>query len=413
MQVVSVSRAALSLSPCKHYPPSTRRETLVQPRVTACPVPLRFARGTGEVPETRDAGRGASVAVTDVSVTTTGSTIDRILCVVESSLCVAAPACAPAGAGCGRAEDPEDRDRGNDVDGDGLSIDHHHQRSSSSSSSGVPPTGGVGAVSASSVGVGVGAGAGNISDGDCDGCAVTDGAAVGVTVAGTVAINKEAFQRPEPSPLSSSYSRPVRARKSPEHINSSSRSGEGGSPCDTREAGSEAKSTHCTAPAPSAAAAAASLFALSGAQLEQAVGVAMSGISDALSGARLRWRDVSHLRVYYSVGLSGDRWSGDHAFNNAEGERLHARGETGTTLRARCEDDVKTIAKPCGGTPVGNREELLKRAAFLALAARTRERPAVTFVPVSGLAVGAVVSVHATAVNLDRLRTEMWVRGAA
>ena len=96
-------------------------------------------------------------------------------------------------------------------------------------------------------------------------------------------------------------------------------------------------------------------------------------------------------------------------------------------------------------------EEWLKRAFFLALAVATSERPAVTFVPVSGLpapastcdaaaaasaaasatdassdagaaaagnssagaGAAAVMSVHATAWNLDRLRTEMWVRGQA
>ncbi|CAN0390478.1 unnamed protein product [Ectocarpus sp. 13 AM-2016] len=108
------------------------------------------------------------------------------------------------------------------------------------------------------------------------------------------------------------------------------------------------------------------------------MGLVLAGVSDAVSAARLRWHDVANLRVYYNA-------------------RRH--GPSG-------------VAAAGSGGGDGIEEGFLKRATFLALAGATRERPAVTFVPVSGLAGGAAVSVHATAWSLDRLRTELWVRGA-
>lgn len=128
---------------------------------------------------------------------------------------------------------------------------------------------------------------------------------------------------------------------------------------------------------------------LSGAHLERAMSLVLSGVSGAVSAARLRWCDVSSLRVYYrccpfptAIATTGE-------------DRAIGKG----ALRE----------KVAGGMD----EELLKRATYLAMAAATRERPAVTFVPVKELEAGAVVSVHATAWSLSRLRTELWVRGAA
>ncbi|CAN0160397.1 unnamed protein product [Ectocarpus fasciculatus] len=138
-----------------------------------------------------------------------------------------------------------------------------------------------------------------------------------------------------------------------------------------------------TSIAPNAAANANITPPLSGSQLEQAMGLVLAGLSDAVSASRLRWHDVANLRVYYNT--RRHRPSGVAATGSGGGG---------------------------GGGGGGIEEELLKRATFLALAGATRERPAVTFVPVSGLGDGAAVSVHATAWSLDRLRTELWVRGA-
>ncbi|CAN0423291.1 unnamed protein product, partial [Laminaria digitata] len=43
----------------------------------------------------------------------------------------------------------------------------------------------------------------------------------------------------------------------------------------------------------------ATLSSLSGAQLEQAARLTLKGLHDAVKSARLNWRDVAHLRVYY------------------------------------------------------------------------------------------------------------------
>lgn len=110
----------------------------------------------------------------------------------------------------------------------------------------------------------------------------------------------------------------------------------------------------------------------------------LAGAFGAVSAARLRWCDVANLRVYFSCGP--------------------AAGGAGGGATPPSEAAVEGR---------GLDEGSVKRAMFLALAGATRERPAVTFVPVSGLQDGAVLSVHATAWSLDRLRTELWVRGAA
>ncbi|CBN78880.1 conserved unknown protein [Ectocarpus siliculosus] len=120
-------------------------------------------------------------------------------------------------------------------------------------------------------------------------------------------------------------------------------------------------------------------------ELEQAMSLVLAGVSDAVSAARLRWHDVANLRVYYNARRHGP--SGVAATGTGGGGGYS------------------------GGSD-GIEEGFLKRATFLALAGATRERPAVSFVPVNGLGGGAAVSVHATAWSLDRLRTELWVRGA-
>lgn len=119
---------------------------------------------------------------------------------------------------------------------------------------------------------------------------------------------------------------------------------------------------------------------LSAVQLERALTMVLSqGVSAAISAARLHWRDVSSLRVY---------------FVRRVGPGRH---------RERCEDEEDGHQE----------EELIKRALFLALAATTPERPAITFVPVDALAGEAHVCVDATAWSIERLNTEMWVRGAS
>ena len=109
----------------------------------------------------------------------------------------------------------------------------------------------------------------------------------------------------------------------------------------------------------------------------------LAGAFDAVSAARLGWRDVANLRVYYCC---CPVTTSTHSSGGSEQKLLHRGGVD---------------------------EESVKTATFLALAGATRERPAVSFVPVSELQDGAVISVHATAWSLDRLRTELWVRGAA
>lgn len=113
------------------------------------------------------------------------------------------------------------------------------------------------------------------------------------------------------------------------------------------------------------------------------MGLVLAGAFDVISAARLMWRDVANLRVYYCCPFT----------TGTGGDATHA----------------EEAARDGGGVD----EESVQRAVLLALAGATRERPAVTFVPVSGLQHGAVVAIHATAWSLDRLRTELWVRGAA
>lgn len=189
-------------------------------------------------------------------------------------------------------------------------------------------------------------------------------------------------------------------------------------------------------PVASAAVASPASIALSGTQLEQAVGLLLAGISDAVAAARLRWRDVSHLRVYYVVASdlsSSGRARAPRAVVAREKMPPSACGKpqapqapqagaaaaaaagvlhSGGEALARVEGYYCSDGARFKG---GEREweELLKRATFLALASCTRERPALTFVPVSGLGPGTMLGVHATAWSLDRLRTELWVRGAA
>lgn len=129
-------------------------------------------------------------------------------------------------------------------------------------------------------------------------------------------------------------------------------------------------------------------------QLERSLAMVLRGVSGAISAARLLWRDVSNLRVYYHLGQDSIR---NYCKDGPVGsERAHVG----------CGTKGKWVGDEGGG-------ELLERAFFLALAATTLERPAVTFVPIAGLADGARVCIHATALSLDRLKTELWVRGAA
>ncbi|KAG5176959.1 hypothetical protein JKP88DRAFT_202739 [Tribonema minus] len=55
---------------------------------------------------------------------------------------------------------------------------------------------------------------------------------------------------------------------------------------------------------------------------------------------------------------------------------------------------------------------LLRECVLLALGGLTRERPAITLIPVAGLEPGAVAVLHMTALDLPKLRTELWVQRA-
>eukprot|EP00903_Cladosiphon_okamuranus_P015964 g14746.t1 len=289
LEVICMSRAALSALPCRYYPPSSSTKILTAYSFATSkgqthPVPARFIPVSGssssasgnhiydaadEVGATRE--NATAVAA---HVTTTGSTVDRILGVAASS----------------------------------LSITGHN----GSNTSAAVAHGQAGASAWS----------------------ITGGATTSTYPANrtgyTEAAENSATSRPIP-PATSNATLPVRI--------------------------------------------------LSATQLEEAMSLVLAGAFDAVSAARLRWRDVACLRVYYFC----------------------------RTTTSAGNDAALEPAWTDGG---GVDEELLKRATFLAIAGATRERPAVSFVPVSELQDGAVISVHATAWSLDRLRTELWVRGA-
>ncbi|CAN0159193.1 unnamed protein product [Ectocarpus sp. 4 AP-2014] len=301
LEVLCMSRAALSVLPCRHYPPSCRMETLSASPSTATkgldhPVPGRFiptpppptsaaaVPASPEAPSAAGGGShdgavggarmGAAAACEEggvggakrvsARVMTTGSTVDRILSVAVSSLSIV----------CGNS-------------------------------------------CTASADVGGGRGGGG-------------GAAAVATAAATAPATAAAT------------------------------------------AAAAAPAARETSIAPNAAANANITRPLSASQLEQAMGLVLAGVSDAVSAARLRWHDVANLRVYYNTRRHGP-------------PGVAATGSGG------------------GGDGSGGMEEgCLKRATFLALAGATRNRPAVTFVPVSDLGGGAAVSVHATAWSLDR-----------
>lgn len=284
-----MSRAALSLLPCKYYPPSTRYETLTRPpaRGSSCPVPALYASllQASERGNSSSGGDRCKAKTTVTSATTSGSTVDRILCVLGSSISVRAGA---------------KRHSGGEMSDDGVTTSNRSN--------------------------------GNVDDGTADGGGISD----------------------------------ERGR------------GQG-------------STTVCGEPCPRKIIPAFGDVIFSGARLERALVLALEGISEAISSARLKWRDVSHLRVYYRrqvvrpdgcLSSEGALWAGDR---DREG---------------------------CGGGGYGDEEELLKRAMHLALASMTPERPAITFVPVNELeAVDDFVNIHTTVWNLDRLRTELWIRG--
>lgn len=306
-QVLCMSRAALSILPCKHYPPSSLVETLTVPSsITGCgqPVPARFTlppaattstpTRPGAAPDaahtSSSSSNGGIVSVIPkglgapaAKVTTTGSTVDRILSVSVTSLSVI-------------------------FEKNSNNNNNHDDKKASAPASGAAATAGGGAT----------------------------------------------FPPPTPSP-------------------------------------------------PSTAAETNTVPELSGAQLEQAMGLVLAGVSGAVSASRLRWGDVANLRIYYCC---CDRGGPPAATSTTTG---NGNGPYGTGGGRRPAHDPMLLDGAGGGID----EESVKRAAFLALARVTRERPAVTFVPVSGLEAGGVVSVHATAWDLDRLRTELWVRGSA
>ena len=288
-----MSRAALSVLPCKSYPPSSRTGVLATSPFTASnghahPVPARFIPAGGNGAPIGGGGScaaghgvgatrtGAGAATVAAKVTTTGSTVDRILGVAVSSL--------------------------------SILLEHEDSNAAAAATHG---------------------------DASVPSCS---------TAPATVDTSRSANSTGCPKATDD----PAMNRPSP------------------------AATSEATLP----------LRSLSATQLEQAMRLALAGAFDAVSAARLRWSDVASLRVYYCCPATSS------AGSDAAPEQEALEG---------------------GGVD----EELLKRAVFLALAGATRERPAVTFVPVCGLQDGAVVGVHMTAWSLDRLRTELWVRGAA
>lgn len=135
---------------------------------------------------------------------------------------------------------------------------------------------------------------------------------------------------------------------------------------------------------------------LSAAQLEQALRMLLDEVSKAISAARLRWNDVSSLRVYFS---------------QPDQPLFHTPPEVGPDNGGV--DGLSAAADREGSKASGNPEGSIERAFLLALAGQTRARPAVSLVPVSDMGGGTLVCVHATAWSLERLKTELWVRGAS
>lgn len=141
---------------------------------------------------------------------------------------------------------------------------------------------------------------------------------------------------------------------------------------------------------------------LSRTQLEQALRLVLDEVSVAISAARLRWCDVSNLRVYYQ-----------QPHQASSSEIPHVRPTAAAAAHDGKAAEVAGGERDCQATTADLGGLLLERAFFLALAGMTPARPAVTLVPVLGAAGGAHVCVHATAWSLDRLKTELWVRGTA
>lgn len=144
---------------------------------------------------------------------------------------------------------------------------------------------------------------------------------------------------------------------------------------------------------------------LSAAQLEQGLGVLLDEVSKAISAARLRWSDVSNLRVYFSK-------PGQPLSHMPPNIGPDSGGVDGRPSAASAASAASVAAGQEGSRASGDREGSVERALLLALAGRTRARPAFTLVPVPDMGGGALVCVHATAWSLERLKTELWVRGA-
>lgn len=288
-----MSRAALSVLPCKFYPPVSRSEILAPPRTTGLLLPLTFtpeafaARVDGRDRDYQEDqhgnGNDSSASVRKkgglvARAITVGSTVDRILCAASCSLCVT-----PQGASATLARAME---------------------SSSKGAATAEPT----------------------------------------SVSG---VNEKSLVDVVDGQQSSSGSLERACSTHDGHL----------------------------------------LTALSATQLEKAAALTLCGVADAVSTARLGWGNVANLRVYYC-----SRQGADHSFTDGTAPK-EGGGDVSTDG-----DDAKEVQ--------------LEKAMLLALSTLTRERPAMTFVPVCSLAEEALVCVHATAWDLDRLRTELWVRGA-
>ena len=109
---------------------------------------------------------------------------------------------------------------------------------------------------------------------------------------------------------------------------------------------------------------------LSGAQLEQAMGLVLAGIYGVVAAARLRWSDVANLRVYYHAPVVAPAAPAAPA----------AAATTGTTTTGTDTGDSKTMH----GTRGGVDEEMVKRATFLALAGATRRGRRLRLYPPAG-----------------------------
>lgn len=393
-----MSRAALSVLPCRHISSFSRLELVAQPATwtVGCPIPDHLTLPTSKTDKSISAADGSGeVELVGLSATTTGSVVNRIVCSAFCSLSLSASTASGASSANGSIVNGESGRNGDVMSkrfGEKIRKDASCMAWGDKNALAAPiPQEKKNTPCTSTSGHDDGNDDGRTTA-DCsqDGCAGDGGDGDGSGAPSPVVVQ-------DPKSIDTNW-----------NITTSS---------------------------------------LSGAQLEQAMRLVLSGISDVVKSARLKWRDVAHLRVYYIVtsntrppspspvvGVGSNAACGVKSSTTPaevtakapvivgarlvvpQGDRniplTQAKSVFATDNFINCVCDMNRAAAQ--GISGGGEEDLLKRAMFLALASITRERPAVTFVPVMGLdgSEGVILSVHATALSLDRLKTELWVRGA-